>query len=299
MKRKLVQQGASTLMISLPSKWIKQQQLNKGDEIEIQEQEPNLLLSKEQGKIKKQAQLELTNNTESTLRFLITNMYRKGYEKIEIQFKDQEQFNIIKKTLKEYLIGFDIITQTKNNCIIENITEPSPEQFDIILQKILYNIKEMINNTVQRLQGKTTTMDYKEIMQTIHQYDNFCRRTISKKHRKKEIYYWHFLSVINHAPRELYHLNRFLDQKNTKVSKETIALLEKSIEIIDLVIKTYQKKDITLTEQIHKKEKELINTTGYKLLSTKKGAEGVIIYHIMASIRNLYLSTSPLTGILL
>ena len=37
MKRKLVQQGAATMMVSLPSKWIKKFGLKKGDEIDLEE----------------------------------------------------------------------------------------------------------------------------------------------------------------------------------------------------------------------------------------------------------------------
>ena len=44
MKRKLVKQGAATMMISLPSKWIKENGLDKGDEIELIEQGGELLI---------------------------------------------------------------------------------------------------------------------------------------------------------------------------------------------------------------------------------------------------------------
>ena len=36
MKRKVVKQGKSTLMISLPSKWVKDNNINRGDEIDLQ-----------------------------------------------------------------------------------------------------------------------------------------------------------------------------------------------------------------------------------------------------------------------
>ena len=36
MKRKLVKQGPATLMVSLPVKWLQSQNLNKGDEVDIE-----------------------------------------------------------------------------------------------------------------------------------------------------------------------------------------------------------------------------------------------------------------------
>ena len=35
--RKLVKQGTATLMVSLPAKWIKQQELEKGSQVEVEE----------------------------------------------------------------------------------------------------------------------------------------------------------------------------------------------------------------------------------------------------------------------
>ena len=46
MKRKLVKQGTTTLMISLPSKWLKNNALNKGDEIEISDDQNGLIITK-------------------------------------------------------------------------------------------------------------------------------------------------------------------------------------------------------------------------------------------------------------
>jgi len=300
MKRKLVQQGAATLMVSLPRKWIKAFNLKKGDEINIQEQNQNLVLSGQETSIKKELTLNLTHKTEAPIRFLVISLYRAGYEKITIQYSEEKQFQIINQTIKKYLIGFDVTDKKKDSCVIENLTEPSPEQFEIILQKILYNIKSMVELTKERLEAKTPGLDYKEVLQTIHQYDNFCRRSMTKQNKEKAVYYWNFLSIIIHNSRDLYNLNQFLDQNNKglKVSKETTGLVEDSLELLNSIIKAYQKKDITELGEVDEKKNKLIRT-GLEILRKSKGDESEILYHLISAIRNLYRSTSPLMGLLL
>lgn len=299
MKRKLVQQGAATLMVSLPRKWIKTLNLKKGDEISIQEQDQNLVLSGEEKSIKKETTINLTHKTEAPIRFLIISLYRAGYEKITIQYSDEKQFQIINQAIKKYLIGFDVTDKRKDSCIIENLTEPSTEQFEIILQKILYNIKSMIELTKERLEGKTPAFEYKEVLQTIHQYDNFCRRSLSRQNNDKAVYYWNFLSVIIHNSRDLYNLNQLLDTnpKNLKAAKETIGLAENSLDFINIIIKAYQKKDISELGEVDEKKEKLIKA-GFEILRKTKGDESEILFHLISSIRNLYRSTSPLMGLL-
>ena len=50
MRRKLVKQGNATLMISLPSKWAKENKLDKGDEIILNEYGRDLIVSTEEVK---------------------------------------------------------------------------------------------------------------------------------------------------------------------------------------------------------------------------------------------------------
>ena len=52
MKRKIVKQGAATLMISLPSKWCKKFGLKKGDEVDIETANDSLLVSPKEIKVK-------------------------------------------------------------------------------------------------------------------------------------------------------------------------------------------------------------------------------------------------------
>lgn len=295
MKRKLVKQGASTMMVSLPSKWIKANNLDKGDEIDLEEKKNSLIINPEAKKKKSETEIQLTGLTESSIRTIITNAYRIGYDKIKVNFADESALPIIQKTLDKNLIGFEIIKRNEKGCEIENITEPSYEQFDNIFSKIFLNIEELFQIASSNLNGEEH--EFEDIERKIQQFDNFCRRVIAKS----EIYdrmqlKWAFHTELIHAQRELYHLLRYLEKNKVKADKEAFSLLEDSKNIFQMLEKAYQEKNISLLEKIHEEEKGLIYKKGY---SSIKKSNPIVIHHLMNVIRNLYLATSPLSGSLI
>jgi phosphate uptake regulator len=288
MKRKIVQQGAATLMISLPSKWAKKFNLKKGDEVDIEEHESNLLVSSKEIKAKLETEISITGIAESSIRTIITNAYRIGYDRIKINFSNEEQFKILQDTIRTRLLGFDVIKKEKNSCIIENITEPSSDQFDNLLQKVFMNIDELFESSIQRLKGEKPVSDYKDTESRIQQYDNFCRRVMAKKSERKSQLFWTFLALIVHGQRDLYHLNKHLDRTKEK-DKDAIGLLMDSRTMFDMIVNAYAKKSIQILEQVH----DIHEKTMPKF---QKSMKSPAIYYITSSMRNFYLSSSPLMG---
>jgi len=298
MKRKLVKQGAATMMISLPAKWVKQNNLKKGSEIDLEQADNNLLISaKPIEEVKSEITIKLANLTESSIRTLITNTYRRGYDIIKVNFENEKQFKILNNVVKTRLIGFDITEKEKGFCVVESITEPSIEQFDIILKKIFYNITELFEVTKKRIKGNVLD-DYEEIEERIQKYDNFCRRVISKRKliNPKSEFLWTFLALLIHGQREIYHLNKLL---GIKVSDKTKELLEDAKSMFELIKKAYLEKNIDLLAKVHSLEKELIYKKAFSILQKTKGKENPIIYHIMVAIREFYQSNSPLSGLIM
>jgi len=302
MRRKLVKQGTTTLMISLPSKWIKSNNLDKGSEVEIDTENNNIVISTGLKENKKILQLKLEASEETVIRALLTNAYRMDYNKIHLEFQTEEQFKKISKTIKEYLLGFEVVSRSKNVCIIENITEPATEQTESIFIKLLFNITELIENTEKLLEGEKNIEYISEIESNILRYDNFCRRIATKQNSSEEPtqLLWTFYTELVHGQREIFMLARYVsEQKNIKISKETKEYFKELKQIYLLLKEGYMKKDIKKLDEIHVLEKILIYQRGYNLLAKKIGKENIIIYRMLASARYFYLASSPMIGLLL
>ena len=293
MRRKLVKQGTATMMISLPSKWIKANDLGKGDEIDIEEKQNSIVISLGGKKSKRQTEINLTSSIESSVRTILTNAYRLGYDKINVNFQNKKTLKIIQNTVNHNLIGFEIIKKTDKNCQIENITEPSKEQFDNIFSKIFLNIDELFVIVENIQQGKK--QEFEEIEQKIQQYDNFCRRVIAKNDLY-DIYQlkWAFHAELIHGQRELYLLLKYLEKNKIKADKSALDLLEECKKVFEILKQAYKEKNIEKLEKIHDLEKEIIYKKGYSALVKSK--DRVVIHHIISAIRNFYLASSPLIG---
>lgn len=298
MRRKLVQQGAATLMVSLPRSWTKKYGLKKGDEIDIQEVDSALHIASQPAGHKREAQLNLTQYTESAVRTAITNAYRAGYNSLTVTFRDERQYALIVDTISTYLMGFDITSKEGTTCVIESITEPSDEQFDAVLQKILGHISLLLTRTEERLRKKTTFEDYKTLVHRIHQYDNFCRRVLSRAnlYGSTTPLVWSFLNLLIHGQRELYHLNKLLDAHT--ISFTHFDFFDRLKRAYQLLVDGYAQRNLKLLEELHTLEKEALYVDFYKLLQ-KNSKENLLLYHLGSSLRTFYLASSPLMGMLL
>jgi len=300
MERKLIRQGGGGFTIYLPKKWVEENNLSKGNELSLEASGKDLIISSKPSEKKSEILMKLPNYIENSIRTIITNAYRSGYDKINIHFSNENQFKILQNIIKTRLIGFEVIKKEKNFCIVENITEPTLDQFDNLLNKMFMNIEELFEVTKKRLTNNFKEIeDFNEIEERIHKYDNFCRRVIIKQKliKQKSEMFWTFISQIIHSQRELYFLNKIID-KNTKISKQTLELFEECNKAFNLIHEAYTKKDLDNLWKVQDIERNTIYKKAYSLMQSKNGKENIIIYHLTACLRQLNLSTSPLTGLI-
>jgi hypothetical protein len=292
MKRKLIKQGAGGHTIYLPKSWVDTHHLT---EVDIQELDGNLLISGVGNVQKTATSITLQGGTVSAIRSLITNTYRLGYDLITVSFDSVEQLEILRDIIATRLLGFEITKLEANQCIVESITEPAAEQFDVILRKMFFSITELFDIADQCLAGKT--VDYEEVEGRIQRYDNFCRRIIVKQtlHRKNSELLWTFLAVIVHAQREPYHVCKF----GRIQSKYVRQLLQETRSIWQLIERAYIEKNIKLLSDVHDKHQNFYFTEGYDILQKMKGKELLAGHHLLMGFRQFYLAASPLTGALL
>jgi phosphate uptake regulator len=296
MERKIVQHGPSTMMVSLPAKWIQKKGLKKGDELNIEQKEDHLIVGLDRKKHKSETSLNLSSLEESSVRTLLTNAYRLGYDKINVSFKDKEGLGTIKELVEKNLLGFEITKKGENNCLIESITEPSLDQFDNIFSKVFANIKEMFVIGEDILKGNA--QEFEDIDRKIQQLDNFCKRVLVKNSLfENNFLQWNFHSSLIHASRELYHLLNYVTRVHFKASKLELELFSDIKKLFEVIHEAYSKKDLSLLESTHKIEKELIYKKGYNAL--KKSKDPVVVHHLMTMAKHFYLANSPLMGMII
>src|SRR3989344_3053601 len=108
MKRKVSQIGPSTLMVSLPSKWVKKFNVKKGNEIDLEEDSNRLIISTGTASNQKRIELDI-GKFPSLTRMYIMEAYRSGFDEVSITFQNIKDLKLIKETASDILLGFEIV----------------------------------------------------------------------------------------------------------------------------------------------------------------------------------------------
>jgi len=300
MIRKAIQSNATTLLVSLPKKWVNQYNVKKGDEINIEKKDGSLLITptKQTKPKKKTAYLSIKSDYKQYIKLIITSTYRMGYDLVNIDFDTKKQFNTLQEVISERLIGYEITEKKQNRCKVESITEPPEDRIDVIVKRMFFIIKDTSDTILEFFKGGPN-IDLKYLEnQTykIDQYSYFCRRTLSKKGYGERSYLkWVFslyLLLIQHG---YFRLIDYLIRKKIKPSKRFIELLGKTDKYFSNFLDAYFKKDIKEFSKINEIGENLIYKDCYRLF--EQNTEGAAVYHLTEVIRHVYLSTVPSIGI--
>ncbi|MCG2718692.1 MAG: AbrB/MazE/SpoVT family DNA-binding domain-containing protein, partial [Nanoarchaeota archaeon] len=108
MKRKLIQMAGKTMVVSLPSPWIKKYGLKKGEEIDLEEKGKNILIKIDSKKENMGKEILIDIPTEDLFFERSLHVwYRRGYNQITVIFEDKDVLRKIRKSVKK-LLGFEI-----------------------------------------------------------------------------------------------------------------------------------------------------------------------------------------------
>lgn len=300
MQRKLIKQGIGGFTVYLPPKWVKKHHLDKGDLVSLEELDGNIILKPgNASKELKEARLKITHTTESSIRTLITNAYRLGYHRLEIDYKQAENYEVLKHALSQ-LMGFEITSNKNNVCVIESLSEPEVDKADQIFLKFLFLIEELFEQVNDLLVGKDVNFEeIKDIQDRIKRYDNFCRRVVLHQSKVESLtsLKWIFYNNLMHAQRELYLLAKYQQKQTITVSKDLKMYFSQVHDLFSLLKKAYMKKDVVRLEEIHALEKDLVEKKAYNLLEKTVGKESIILHRLTTAARKFYLCSSPLMGL--
>jgi phosphate uptake regulator len=292
-KRKLVKQGAATLMISLPSKWVKENKLDKGDEVELDERVNELILKKANNKEQIQSlTLEITSENKHDLRVLLTHAYRRGFDKIILTGEVSSLTSQISSICSNVLLGFEIVERTKDKIVIENISQPDNSKYNSMLFKVFLIIKDLQENLMN--------MDFKfeEIKDTKDQCDRFilfCRRIISDNGVEvNPLAEWEFLTFLTHIQHRYFYLAQYISDNKIKLNKNIINLIQDSKEYFALFEDAYKNKNLASINKINSLKERYQSGKCLELLGKSHGKESIVLAFIAEIFRLIQIGTSPI-----
>ena len=183
MKRKVAQIGPSTLMVSLPMKWVKENNVSKGDELNIIEDKHSLIINTSHKKNKLNIEINMSG-LGSMLNRTICAIYKAGYTNINFKYSTSKELNLIQETLDRTCHVFEIM-QIKNNSVeVNSISSLDENDFDKVLRKIGHVLFDIIKDTEKAIKNNDYAMMQANMLKDkiIDRHSDFCRRIINSGH---------------------------------------------------------------------------------------------------------------------
>lgn len=180
MKRKVIQIAESTQLISLPRKWCLENNIRKGDELEVDAENKKITITTERTPEIRRAEIHSEKFGPFLTRY-IHGLYMNGVDEIKVHIKDAADLARIQKTLSKD-VGFEVVEQGPHHCLIKNISGDI-ESFDQLLRRILILMLNMTDEGLNFVKENK----FKELshLMTLEEANNrftiSCRRYLNRK----------------------------------------------------------------------------------------------------------------------
>jgi len=298
MRRKLIAQGLGGYTLTLPVKWIRDHHLKSGTELNLVETENGLLIQSSYQKQEKSIVIDISNYKEKMIHNLLYQAYRRGYDLIKLKYQEPAQLKNILRLLPN-MLGFEMVDSKNNLCILQNIAEPEAEKFEVLLRRLMLQVKEISEKVSLALSNKKEIDESISTLQQdkliIDKTTNYLRRTLIRTQPKGEASFLLYgmitqLSLLTHDWIYLYEA-----VKNHLFSPAIKSLLQKSNQLIQDYYTSFYSQDLI---EIHKvgEAKQQIEEQIIQLLKKFNYPENLILTYLKEIMRLLQSATTYCIG---
>ena len=277
MKRKLVKQGASALTVTLPYKWVKQRNLNPGDEVLIDERGQELVIRGHGESASQSIAIDVSALNKRAIQWFLSGLHKGGYDEIRIFYGGNAMaVPVIQEMVRELLLGFAVMEQTDTRCVLRMLAKDSSEEFDATLRRAFLVTLSMADSLLDLLRRKR----FGEISQltalemTNNQLTNFCQRILNKNLYEGD-HRTHFLYVIAWNLEKIGDIYKRLCayfSSMSKVDAETIGMLGKITDHFRAYYELYYTFDDGRLSELAERRKEIAAAIEASLRSGSKNA---------------------------
>lgn len=297
--RKLQFTGGSTYIVSLPKKWIDQNQLTKGSVIRVREEEGGLLsiIPTETATLQKldEATIKVTpkDPPDSVIRKTVS-AYLVGYNLIHIRAESQKQLSAkqrheVKNFSRNMLVGTEIVTDTPEELTLQVLLSYPELSIQSALRRMSIITVSMHRDAITALK-EFDRLQAKEVATTDNEVDRFnlyivrqLKTAIQNPRIIKEIGLQNardclgYRLVTKSVERTADHAASIADnvlQLSKQLETDTIEKLQEmssiAISMFETAIEALFRQDYALAESIVEKTREVISLEREAVVSSQK-----------------------------
>ncbi|MBD3202780.1 AbrB/MazE/SpoVT family DNA-binding domain-containing protein [Candidatus Woesearchaeota archaeon] len=288
MGRKLIELGGGTLVVSLPRKFVKKNNLEKGEEIDIYTKENKLIISPDEVEEKQDYSVDIKEFKRTGGRYIVSS-YRLGFDEIKIRFSDSDYIRKIPKTLAENTIGLEIIEQKDNFCRLKNLSETNKELLDKIIKRIWFMTidfsKDILTHLRKNSYGELSKMYLRE--KNINKFTNYALRILSKNksiEQKHAFPLYYFIRYFENISDDYENLASFYSEEKSINSEKIIDMLGSTNSLLKGLYDIFYDYDIKKIEELILESEVLYE----KIKNEKSNSKGFLfLFNISKKIKRM------------
>ncbi len=277
MKRKVIKQGVSTLTISLPTYWTKKFNIKPGDEIELEDRGKELTITTEKNFSSKNTTIDISKLTsKKVIRHFVNNIYIRGDDELAIMFDKPEKMDIIQDCIN-FNIGFAVVKQEKNSCVIKDVSGITDSEFNNMLKRVFFMIQAFGEEGLELIRRQQLPEDFWKRDLAIDKYVYYCLRMLNKKgypeFEKTNLYYI-VLLLLEYLADEYTRL--YKNASNARFSKSTISIFSEVNDMYKQFFDNFYKFNPETTQALIMRRNEIRDKTA----KPTKTEDIVVLYYL-------------------
>ncbi|MFH1133812.1 MAG: AbrB/MazE/SpoVT family DNA-binding domain-containing protein [Nanoarchaeota archaeon] len=182
MKRKVSKIGPATLMVSLPSAWVRAYHIKKGDEVEITPEGSSLRIETQASKSPLRATVDVTGQ-HPMIKRILGALYKAGYQEMEVHYSTSKELELVQEVIREEFIGFELVEHHKTSIFAKEVTKVVFEEYPHILNRMIHILRQMAVDLQDATINKDmTSLDSIALRdKDINKHADFCRRILNQR----------------------------------------------------------------------------------------------------------------------
>ncbi|MBI2144084.1 phosphate uptake regulator PhoU [Candidatus Woesearchaeota archaeon] len=250
MKRKVIQIAGSTQLISLPRKWAQAHNVQKGAELDVQEDGDKVVIHVNNAPTVEKAEINISDLADMTPR-AIRSLYKRGVDELKVTFNEPAMAAVVQEAISKEAVGFEVLEQGQNYCIVKYVSGVI-EEFDSLLRRIFLLLVNMAEDAVSAFkEGNYAHLKNVAFLEEANnRFTVICRRALNKKN---SAFNFNKLGPIYYIVEELEHIaDQFkyichhfanLNSANVKLNKEVVDLFASSSRMVRSYYEIFYKFD--------------------------------------------------------
>lgn len=289
MKRKVIQMAGKTMVVSLPSSWVKKYGIKKGEEVDLTESGNQIIINQKKPVHMEEIEIDLSGH-KSFVKRNLNVLYKEGYNQIKILYDSPKIIEDIQKTIDTSLLGFEILVQTDKSCVIKSIANPEDSEFDSILRRLFLITLAMGKESFEAV-SKNNLSELARIIEketANNRLANYCQRFLNKRgyeNFKKTTNMYSVVRLLEQIADEYRDLCVYLSKNRISLSKSTLSLYDKTNSFFELVYNLFYKMD--RKKLVEEKESRFAMIKEFQNSASKISYKDWIVSHYLINVINL------------